>query len=191
MSVPDSAPLSDAARAVTLELEPGVFRFSLWRNVSVTLWTAQATYATGERVLRVSRQLNRQLPEGRSQVLIVKDGTLAPDQETSEMMAEIYDPRVSRIVCMVAVLEGSGFWASSIRGRMTHMRLAVGGVTALSAHENIEGVVSWLPAEHVKRTGVRLNPDELRSMLLGVRALGTQDVLDASARPAHCSGEGA
>ena len=72
--------MSGKARAVTLDLDPGRFRFSVWRNVSFTIWTAQMTKDAGERVLRISRELNEQFPEGRSQVMVVADGALPPDQ---------------------------------------------------------------------------------------------------------------
>ena len=167
--------MSGKARAVTLDLDPGRFRFSVWRNVSITIWTAQATMDAGERVLRISRELNEQFPEGRSQVMVVADGTLPPDQATSEMMTEIYNPALSRIVCIAAVLEGTGFWASGIRSRMTNMRIAGGNVMAIRTQETVEEVAEWLPEEHAQRTGVVLNPAELKSVLQEVRALGTRD----------------
>ena len=160
--------------AITRDLEPGTFRFCVWHNVSVTFWTSQATVETGERVLRISRQLNREFPQGRSQVLMVADGTHAPDQQTSELLTEIYNPQLSRIVCIAAVLEGTGFWASGIRSRMTNMRMAGGGAMVLRTQDTVEEVATWLPAEHEQRTGVRLEPDELTAMLLSVRALGTR-----------------
>jgi hypothetical protein len=175
MSSAASALALQPARALTLELDPGRFRFSLWRNVSITIWTAQATLEAGQRVLRVSRQLNRDFPEGRSQVLIVSAGTPAPDAETSELMTEIYSPHLSRVVCIATVLEGSGFWASGIRSRMTSMLIAAGSALAMRTHDSVEDVATWLPAEHAQRTGVSLNPGELRSMLLAVRELGTRD----------------
>jgi hypothetical protein len=164
-----------AQHAVTIGLDPGRFRFSLWRNVSITLWTAQATLDAAERVLRLSRQLNRDFPQGRSQVMIVSAGTAAPEGRASELLTEIYDPRVSRIVCIAAVLEGSGFWASGIRSRMTNMRMAAGNAMMLRVHETVDDVATWLPAEHAERTGTKLSPDELKTVLTSVRALGTLD----------------
>jgi hypothetical protein len=164
-----------AAHAVTIGLDPGRFRFSVWRNVSITLWTAQATLEAAERVLRLSRQLNREFPEGRSQVMIVSAGTAAPEGRASELLTEIYDPNVSRIVCIAAVLEGSGFWASGIRSRMTNMRIAAGNAMVLRVHETIDDVATWLPGEHLQRTGVKLSADELKTVLTSARALGTRD----------------
>ena len=161
-------------RAVTLDLEPGQFRFSVWQNVSMTLWTAQATLEAGERVLRISRELNRQFPHGRSQVMIVTDGTPAPDAPASELLTEVYNPQLSRIVCIAAVLEGTGFWASGIRSRMTNMRIAGGNAMAIRTQSTIDEVVSWLPAEHAQRTGVTLIAAELHAVLTAVRAQSTR-----------------
>ena len=167
--------MSAPARAVTRDLDPGRFRFSVWRNVSITLWTDQATLDAGERVLKISHQLNEEFPEGRSQVMIVADGTLPPDAVTSEMLTEIYNPKLSRIVCIAAVLEGSGFWASGIRSRMTNMRIAGGNSMVIRTQETVEEVASWLPEEHALRTGVTLSAAELRAVLRAVRAQGTRD----------------
>lgn len=166
---------SQGQLAVTRDLDPGRFRLSLWHNVSITLWTDQATMAAGQRVLRTSRQLSREFPHGRSQVMIIADGAPAPDQATSELLTEIYNPAVSRILCIAAVLEGTGFWASGIRSRMTNMRIAGGSSMVMRTNDTVEEVATWLPAEHESRTGVKIDPSEFKAMLVAVRALGTRD----------------
>jgi hypothetical protein len=175
MSAPASA-ASQATRAVTLDLDPGRFRFCVWRNVSVTIWTNQMTLEAGQRVLKLSRQLSREFPQGRSQIMVVTAGTMPPDETTTEVVKEIYDPKISRILCIAAVLEGEGFWASGIRSKMTMMRMAAGNAMAIRTDDSIEDVPTWLPQEHAKRTGVKFSASELRSMLLAVRALDTRDV---------------
>jgi hypothetical protein len=169
-----SASASQATRAVTLDLDPGRFRFSVWRNVSITIWTDQATMEAGHRILKLSRRLSQELPEGRSQVMIVTAGAPAPDNDTTELLKEIYDPKLSGIVCIAAVLEGEGFWASGIRSKMTNMRIAAGNAMAIRTNDSVEEVATWLPQEHAKRTGVKFSPSELRSMLVAVRALETR-----------------
>jgi hypothetical protein len=174
MSAPASGP-SNETQAVTLDLDPGRFRFSVWQNVSITIWTAQATMQAGHRILKLSRELSRKFPDGRSQVMIVAAGAPAPDDATTELLKEIYDPNVSRILCIAAVLEGQGFWASGIRSRMTKMRIAAGNAMAMNTLDAVEQVADWLPEEHAKRTGVTLDPDVLTSVLVATRALGTRD----------------
>jgi hypothetical protein len=173
MTAPASAS-SQASRAITLDLDPGRFRFSVWRNVSVTIWTDKMTNEAGHRILKLSRDLSRQMPGGRSQVLIVADNAPVPDEDTTELVREIYDPRLSRIVCIAAVLEGKGFWASGIRSKMTNMRIAAGNAMAIRTNDSVEEVATWLPEEHAQRTGVKFSANELRAMLVDVRALGTR-----------------
>jgi hypothetical protein len=168
-------PVHVARRAVTRDLDPGRFRFSVWQNVTVTLWTAQATMAAGLRILKHSRELHREFPQGRSQIMIISAGTLAPDDATTELLKEIYDPKRSGIVCIAAVLEGTGFWASGIQGRMTNMRIAAGNAMAMRSHDTLEEVATWMPEEHAKRTGVQLEAAALTEMLIACRALGTYD----------------
>jgi hypothetical protein len=172
---PPTAASSQANCAVTRDLDPGRFRFSVWRNVSITIWTAQATLDAGHRILKVSRELSREFPEGRSQIMIIAAGTPAPDDATTELLKEIYDPKRSGIVCIAAVLEGEGFWASGVRGRMTKMRIAAGNTMAVRTHETVEQVAAWLPEEHAKRTGVQISAEALESVLIANRALGTRD----------------
>jgi hypothetical protein len=107
--------------------------------------------------------------------MIVSSGTPAPEGRASQLLTEIYDPSTSRIVCIAAVLEGAGFWASGIRSRMTSMRIAAGGAIALRVQEHVDEVVTWLPKEHAQRTGVQLSAGELKAALTEVRALGTRD----------------
>jgi hypothetical protein len=174
MSAPVSGPSSETP-AATLDLDPGRFRFSVWQNISITIWTAQMTMDAGHRILRLSRQLSRKFPGGRSQVMIVAAGAPAPDDATTELLKEIYDPNVSRILCIASVLEGAGFWASGIRSRMTTMRIAAGNAMAMHTLDTVEQVADWLPEEHAKRTGVVLDPETFRSVLVATRALGTRD----------------
>jgi hypothetical protein len=175
MKAPASGLSKEAVRALTRELDPGRFRFCVWRNVSLTIWSAQGTLEAAERILRVSRELNHEFPQGRSQIMFICSGAPAPEQAASELLTEVYNPKLSGIVCIAAVLEGSGFWASGIRSRMTSMRIAGGNAMALRTQETIDEVITWLPQEHAERTGVILAPTELKSVLLTVRALGTYD----------------
>lgn len=128
-----------------------------------------------ERLLLRGRELKRRFPEGRSQVMFVCDGAPAPERAVSERLNGIYDPSVSGIVCVAAVLEGSGFWASGIRSMITNMRMTAGAAGAVRTQETIEEVVRWLPEEHLKRSGVRLNATALAEALTIVRERGTID----------------
>lgn len=155
-------------------MEPGRFRFALWQNVTFTIFTAQATLDAGQRILQVARGLSRSFPQGRSQVMFIAAGAPAPDAATSELLSVIYDPEKSGIRCIAAVLEGAGFWASGIRSRMTSMHIAAGNKMVLRTFDALDEVVSWLPDEHAKRTGVVLEPDALRAVLIHLRAQGTK-----------------
>ena len=161
------------ARVTTLDLDPGRFRLCVWQNISVTLWTDRATLDAGRRILKIGRELAQRFPQGRSQVMLIAARAPAPDAATSELLAEVYDPERSGIVCIAAVLEGEGFWASGIRSRMTNMRIAAGSKIAMQALSSIDEVATWLPDEHLERTGVTIGAEALRTALVEVRQLGT------------------
>jgi hypothetical protein len=69
--------------------------------------------------------------------MFISDGASAPEQAATELLTEIYNPQSTGSVCIAAVLEGTGFWASGIRRRMTNMRIAGGNAMALRTQDTI------------------------------------------------------
>ena len=61
--------------------------------------------------------------------------------------------------CVAAVVEGTGFWGSAMRSMMGNAHLAAHSETSsvMRIHGSIDEVMSWLPAEHARRTGVVLD----------------------------------
>jgi hypothetical protein len=66
---------------------------------------------------------------------------------------------------MGIVLDGAGFWASTLRSVITAMRLASKSAFEMRIHAEVEEVVAWLPAAHEKRNGVVLDPARLLEIL--------------------------
>lgn len=155
-----------------LDVEPGRFRYSGWRNITIGVWADQATGEAAQRVLSISRQMARNHPEGHSNVIFVLDGAPMPTPEANAVFTKVYDRKVSDLSCMAVVIEGGGFWASAIRSTITSLRMAAqSGEVRMNVHDNMEQVLEWFPAEHTRRTGVFVTSSELRNVLIAARAL--------------------
>jgi len=170
-----SRPSHGSHQTSLLDIDPGRFRYSAWRNISIGIWASQATAEAAERVLRISKHLAKLHPGGHSNIVFVLDGAPAPTPEANEVFAKIHDSKVSDLACMAIVVEGGGFWASRIRSSITGVRLASPGAIQLRINDTIQDVLEWFPAEHFRRTGVAVTASELKAVLLATRELGTHD----------------
>jgi hypothetical protein len=158
---------------VLLDVDPGRFRYSIWSNVSLSVWADQATLAAAQRVLAISKRIVKDYPEGHSSVVFILAGAPAPTPEAAAIFGKLYDPANSQIACMGVVLEGDGFWASVMRSTFTRLRMAAPGSLKLRVFESIDQLADWLPDEHAERTGVQLDRTQLRATLHAVRASAT------------------
>jgi hypothetical protein len=181
----DQGSLRAIEPASLLDLDPGRFRYSAWRNLTIGVWAGQATQEAAERILRVSRFMAGQHPTGHSSVVFVLDGAPAPTPEANEVFAKVYDDKVSDLSCMAIVIEGGGFWASRIRSTITNLRMSTPGSMMIRVADKLEQVIEWLPAEHTERTGIKVTPSELKTVLTATRALVANDngELPLSRRP--------
>jgi hypothetical protein len=171
--------------ASLLDIEPGRFRYSAWRNISIGVWADQATLEAAQRVLRVSQLMANLHPKGHSSIVFVLDGAPSPTPEANEVFAKVYDDKVSDLSCMAIVIEGGGFWASRIRSTITSLRMSTPGSMMVRVADKVEQVIDWLPTEHSFRTGVNVTPAELKAVLTATRELAANDngELPQSRRP--------
>ncbi len=168
----------DKGPASKLEVQPyveevGRFRYSYWRNVSIGVWSDQATLQAVQRIWPLTRHLITEYPAGHSNVAFVLDGVPAPLQEAQAELARLFNARHTQLTCTAVIVEGTGFWASAMQSSITSMQLTSGGSMRLRLHRSVDEVLEWLPALHLQRTGVELNPDDLRRVLREARDLGT------------------
>ncbi|HEX6240357.1 MAG TPA: hypothetical protein VFZ61_05670 [Polyangiales bacterium] len=158
-----------------LDLDPGRFRYSVWRNITIGVWADQATEEAARRIIALSRSMARNHAGGHSNVIFVLDGAPPPTPEANQIFAQIHDQKVSDLVCMGIVVEGSGFWASAIRSSITGVRMSSASGIRMGVSDNVNQLMEWLPAEHSKRTGVNVSASELRPVLVALRELAAND----------------
>lgn len=160
------------ARPVVAEVEPGHFCCSTWQNVSILIWADRATREALARIQRVTRRMIETYPGGHSNVAFVLDGVKPPTPEAREIFTRLYNERVSNLKCLAVVLEGSGFWASTLRSSITNMQLEARRATAIAQYTSIEEVAAWMASIHSERTGVAMTPLQLRVALRAARSEG-------------------
>jgi len=153
-----------------LRVEPGVYAYYGWKNVSVGVWVGQAVKSAVTGIIDMSYELARNSPVGRSSVVFVLDQLPAPTPEAQEEMKRVYASE--GLACTAIILEGTGFWASGIRSMTNNVRRAAGSSMLMRVHTAIEEVIEWLPSAHLEHTGVTLPAPDFQRALIAIRELG-------------------
>jgi hypothetical protein len=167
-----SAPSALATRGTEPRLpivstEPGVYGYESWKNMTIGVWVGQATLQAVRGVHALSREMELQYPEGRSSIVFVADQVAAPTPEARQEMVAVYER--PGLQCTAIILEGSGFWASGIRSMTSNLHRAAGSSMRLRVHTTIDEVIAWMPAEHQRCTGVALDCEELKRVVIEIR----------------------
>jgi hypothetical protein len=150
---------------VVVDSEPGAFTFFGWKNMSVIVWSGQVTLASVERLERTSRLMRKRFPGGVSTMHIVRGDITLPDAETRGALVRQSKENGDWLTAVAVVIGGTGFWASTMRSVVTAIGMLGSRAYEMRIHGSIEEVVRWLPAVHLKRTGVQVDPEQLLSIL--------------------------
>jgi hypothetical protein len=166
--VSNALPLSNVAVSEQLSLvdsEPQRFAFYVWRNVNVLVWSGPADVAAVQRMAAFGDQQRRHHPEGSSTVHVIKPHVGMPDAETRQVLIETIKILSPAVAAVAVVIGGNGFWASATRSVITGATVMARASFEMHMHSSLEQVVTWLPAVHLKKTGVAIQPDELLRVL--------------------------
>jgi hypothetical protein len=171
---------SASSSVETLVVEPGRCHFSVYRNVAIGVWVAQANQAAAEAALRVAREMALRFPGRHSSVAFLVDGLPGPMPEAIPALTKLWEKRPD-LACSAMIIEGAGFWASGLRSMINNMRREAGCDVPVNIGSSIEQVVPWLSAENARLTGQLIEPAELADALAFARKHGGQV---ATAEPA-------
>jgi len=165
-----SNPLSGGRGLREIAQAPGICKVFLWQNVATTLWFGKATADAVSLLYRVTADLRQALPEGMSSVYILRAGLGLPEPAAREGLIRMSNDFADWLAGVAVVVAGSGFWASTFRSVVTAMRLLGPRTYEMRIHSTFEEVVEWLPAVHLKRTGVAIDAAELLAVLREIDA---------------------
>ena len=144
---------------------PGVFRVGMCGRLAIATWLGQLSMESVEAYARVVQDIVGRLAGGRGSIVhLVNERAGMPPSATRPALTKIMEDSEA-LACASVVVEGSGFWASAIRGFLTGLRLLGPSTFRIREHSTLADVVAWLPAEHEKFTGEPLDPDALAHCL--------------------------
>lgn len=164
--------LSSTSEALeTLVVERGRCHFSVYRNITISVWVGQANVAAAQAALRAGKEMARRHPQGHSAACFVLDGLSGPTPDAQPLIAKVLGQRAD-LKCAAIILEGSGFWASGLRSMINNTHREANGSAGLKIATTLAEVVGWLSENHQERTGVAIAPDVLEEVLTRARQLG-------------------
>ncbi|HMI85694.1 MAG TPA: hypothetical protein VK550_16465 [Polyangiaceae bacterium] len=161
MPPPRTSVPARATEPIVLDSEPGAFIFGSWKNVFIGVWESQATMTAVDRMLRATTALNDLHPMGRSTIHIVAHGAGLPTPDVRAHFVNVLKKNADKLACVAVVVVGTGFWTSALRSFVTGLRWLAPRSFEFRMDGSIEDVAQWLPAEHLKRTGVELDRRQL------------------------------
>lgn len=143
---------------------PGVVSVRGWRNLTICIWTGQAT---GPAAQLVKTTIDRPQTQGvrQSFVHVINENLPLPDSASRSIFMTLMKERADDLACVAVVVLGSGFWASAMRNAVIGMRVFAPRNFDFRVFGSCDEVVLWLPAAHEKHTGVALPPDALAQWL--------------------------
>jgi hypothetical protein len=155
---------------ILLDAEPDRFAFWGWKNITVVVWWAQPDAASVGRLSRVTELRRTQHPAGMSNIHLIKGNIALPDAETRRALVQLMHELGPYLAASAVVVGGDGFWASTMRSVVTGMRVLTPRSYEMRLHSSSADVVAWLPQVHARRTGVTVEPDALRAVLVRAEA---------------------
>jgi hypothetical protein len=179
--VDDSAPLSPPEDVLVLRIEPRIYCYCAYRNVTVAVWVGQATVPALHEVGAISREMVRRYPDGHSSIVYILDKIPAPSPEASAAVAHTFAAR-NGLACVSVILEGTGFFGSGMRSMLSNARrnAEAESTALLKLNTSVAEVLEWLPEEHLRRTGVQLDGRALADAMRWVREHGAQRASNAT-----------
>jgi hypothetical protein len=150
--------------------ESGKFSFFTWQNTTIIVWLSQADGEATTRLMTFTDALVKARPEGFSNIHLVAGGAPLPTREAREAFGEMMERYATTLACVATVFEGDGFWASAMRGMSTQIQIDTPPPYPSRIFSELEEVADWVPDEHFRRTGVRIQSRHLFGALTHARA---------------------
>jgi hypothetical protein len=169
--ITDHSPRSSSPSLEILSFERDRCMFSAYKNITIGVFTGQADLAAAQAAERAGRMMAARYRAGRSYVAFILDGLPGPTPEATELLTRLMGQR-DTLACIAYVVEGTGFWASGLRGMIANVYRESGAAGRLKVGTTIEDIADWLGSRHREATGLAISDTELRDVLAQARRLG-------------------
>jgi hypothetical protein len=161
--------LDPSSSLETLAVEHDRCVFLGYKNITIGVWMGQADVTAAHAAVRAGQIMADRHPKGRSYVAFILDGLAGPTPEAAEILTKVMGQR-NTLACIAYVIEGSGFWASGLRGLVSNVHRDSRAAGHLKVASSIDSVVEWLSLRHREATGVEVSQADLGDVLLRARA---------------------
>jgi hypothetical protein len=146
---------------------PAYFRIGLLGNVVVVSWRGPIDVAAVAQFGQVAHDLKERAgPVRHSYIHLMTERVQLPDSSARNEVGKLLPSLTEHVGVVVVVLDGSGFWVSALRGFVTGVRVLAPRNFDIRAESSLENMLSWFPAEHLKRTGVNISREQLDQLVL-------------------------
>lgn len=143
-----------------------------WKNISFALWAKQGTVELIGELARVSYEYRERNPGAKvSSVHLILNQAGMPDGDTRSALTNLSEEYIDTLTYVGTMIEGTGFWASAMRGLVTSL-LLVSPRRAYKTHicATTHELANWLADPHVRATGVPIDAGEFEAVLNGLLA---------------------
>lgn len=161
--------MEQPAQLEVLGEHPDAMRLGRFKNLIICAWSGEASAAAVHKLLDIMKHLHRDSNEVRSYIHMLPDQVPLPEAQAREGLSYLMSHYEPYIACVAVVIAGTGFWASAMRSMVLGLRMLVRTPFEFRMESSAEAVLSWLPDEHAKRTGVRITAHELLELFLEAR----------------------
>lgn len=158
--------LPEDGEPIQLEFAPHVVTLYWVQNVMIMAWRESVTAPVIEEVHRAAEPQRKRYPTGMSFVHMGRVQLTMLDSDTRQAFVRILQELSGYTAATAIVTPATGFWASALRSIATGIVVLSRAQVDLRIHERPEEVVEWLPAKHEEKTGIKVDLERLRRVLL-------------------------
>jgi hypothetical protein len=141
------------------------------QNVLIVVWHKPASAAVVETLSELVTQLRAEHSTGMSFIHVGSAQFSLIDPATRDACVRILKSLKDYAATTAVIGKANGFLGSAARSVVTSVLAISRASTTIRFHERAEELFEWLPAEHKQRTGIELDIDPLRQLLLQAERL--------------------
>ena len=131
-----------------------------WRGHTLALWADSRTVEAAESLARTALQLARERPGRSVYISVIRKGQRIPPPDVRSVYVRLGRALREDILCIAAVVEGSGFQVSAMRSMITGFGIAARALFPLRCFATLDQAADWAGAR-LRAVGEHLDAAEL------------------------------
>jgi hypothetical protein len=166
----NAAPASDDG-PIRLDVAPDMLSLFWVDNIAIMVWHSSPSAALVEELHRSAEPRRRQFPGGMSFVHIGRVQLAMLDTEARDVFVRISRELQGYMAAVVFFAKASGFLASTLRSIVTGVLVLARSTSEVHYCDDVETLLTWLLPKHTARTGVTIDVERLRRVLVEATSL--------------------